>query len=328
MKRLARSLFLVVVLLVAPLLVIGVLVAEPGCVANMHSTANVDPELLRKHVVAFSETYYPRSFTHAENLDRCAAYIGEAFRDAGGTVTTQEYEVLRRTYRNVIGRFGPATGAVVVVGAHYDAFGSTPGADDNASGVAGLIELARLLGRGPPAGAVELVAYANEEPPFFTTPDMGSVRHARSLRERGAEVRLAIVLEMIGFFSDQPRSQRYPVAVLKLFYPGRGNFIGVVGRPKDRRDVRLVHELMARSSDLDVRSAAVPRSLPGVDFSDHRSYWEEGYPAVMVTDTAFYRNPHYHTEEDRADTLDYTRMAKVVIGVYEAVKGISSGTSE
>jgi Zn-dependent M28 family amino/carboxypeptidase len=198
----------------------------------------------------------------------------------------------------------------VVVGAHYDAAGPYPGADDNASGVAGLLELAALLGKSDLSGTVELVAYPLEESPFFRTSQMGSAIHANALRQEG----------VVGYVTDADNTQQFPSALLSLFYPARGNFIAVVGKIGQGWLVRRVKKAMAQASSLPVYSLTAPRFLPGVDFSDHVNYWQAGYPAVMITDTAFYRNPHYHTGADTADTLDYQRMAQVVAGVYAAVK--------
>lgn len=279
---------------------------------------SIDPARLEAHVRALVG-FVPRDETHPENLDRAAAYIRDQLREAGGAVEDQAFEIRGATYRNVIAHFGPATRERIVVGAHYDAAGPFPGADDNASGVAALIELARLLGRAPPALHVELVAFTLEEPPHFTSPAMGSAVHARSLKARGIAVRAMIALEMLGYFTDAPGSQEYPLPILKLFYPSRGNFIGVVGRLGQGALVRRVAKAMRRATPLPVRSISAPTSLHGVDFSDHRSYWEAGYKAVMITDTAFYRNPNYHTESDTPETLDYGRMARVVEGVWAAV---------
>ncbi len=242
-----------------------------------------------------------------------------SLREAGGKVEDQAFQVRRITYRNVLAHFGPATRERIVVGAHYDAAGPFPGADDNASGVAALIELARLLGETPPSIHAELVAYTLEEPPHFTSPAMGSAVHARSLKARGIAVRAMIALEMLGYFTDAPGSQAYPLPIFKLFYPSRGNFIGVVGKLGQGALVRRVAKAMRRAAPLPVHSISAPTSLQGVDFSDHRSYWKVGYEAVMITDTAFYRNPNYHTEFDTPETLDYGRMARVVEGVRAAV---------
>lgn len=234
-------------------------------------------------------------------------------------MSEQEVSFERRTYRNVVASFWPETLDRIVVGAHYDAYGPFPGADDNASGVAGLLGLAPLLRSWPLATRVDLVAFALEEPPAFGSPGMGSAVHAAALRAAGIPLRAMICLEMIGCFSDRPGSQTFPVSFLRAFYPGRGNFIAVVGRPREMALVRQIKGSMSSASDLPVRSINAPRRLLGVDLSDHASFWDAGYPAVMITDTAFYRNERYHTERDTPETLDYVRMAKVIQGVFRAV---------
>ncbi|MBI4061055.1 MAG: M28 family peptidase, partial [Elusimicrobia bacterium] len=194
--------------------------------------------------------------------------------------------------------------------------------DDNASGAAGLLELARLLGKDAPAAPTELVAYSTEEPPYFATADMGSARHARALKARGAVIRAMISLEMIGTFSDEPGSQAYPSPLLALYYPSRADFIAVVGDLRNAGLARRVKKAM-RAGGLPVYSINAPAFIPGIDYSDHASYWREGYPAVMISDTAFYRNPRYHTSRDTADRLDYRRMAQVVSGAFAAVRDLA-----
>jgi hypothetical protein len=269
------------------LLVVGWLLTQSTFRSNDSSTATADPQRLRAHVVALSETFHPRDWRSLENLDKCAAYIAGHFEEAGAEVEEQVLEVQGREYRNIIGRFGIGRGNRLVVGAHYDAHDSTPGADDNASGVAAMLELARLLGSDPPGREVELVAYTLEEPPFYQTEHMGSVHHARALADSGAEVTGVIVLEMVGCFSEEPGSQSYPSPLLHLFYPGRGNFVAVVGRWDQGDWIRRVKGAMVGTTALPIRSLRAPASVPGVDFSDHRSYWPHEIPAVMITDTAF-----------------------------------------
>src|SRR5215471_18093776 len=179
----------------------------------------VDPERLRKHVSALSETFAPRDYTHVENLDRAADYIEREFREAGAEITEQVFIVDSQRYRNIIARFGPETKERIVVGAHYDVCGPYPGADDNASGIAGLIELAHLVSKQNLATRVELVAYTLEEPPFFRTEQMGSAVHAASLADAQVKLRAMLCLEMIGYFTDQPGSQQYPLPELKALYP-------------------------------------------------------------------------------------------------------------
>jgi Zn-dependent M28 family amino/carboxypeptidase len=290
-------------------------VTQPGVRALHSPPAEADVAALERHVRMLAETLHPRSFDHA-NLDAAATYIRDRLEDHGTSPQSQAFEVHGRTFRNIIARFGPESGALLVIGAHYDSCGDTPGADDNASGVAALIELARLLAATPPPHPVELVAYTLEEPPYFRTDDMGSRRHARALREQGRDVRLMISLEMIGYFRDERGSQRYPLGALKLLYPGEGNFIALVGAHRDFGAMRRVKGLFKGAADLPAVSINAPAFVQGVDFSDHASYWLYGMPAIMVTDTAFLRNPNYHAVTDTAETLDYARMAKVVRGAY------------
>lgn len=291
-------------------------VTQPGVLAITSPPARVDVATLERHVRTLSREFHPRSAAHPFNLDAAADYVIAELRLAGATPHVQTFEVAGREYRNVIARFGPDSGPVLVIGAHYDAWNGTPGADDNASGVAGLLELARLLSATPPTRPVELVAFTLEEPPFFRTEDMGSMRHARSLRGEGREVRLMLSLEMIGYFRDEPGSQRYPTRALKLLYPERGDFIALVGAYRDFGEMRRVKGLFKGAAGLRAVSINAPAFVQGVDFSDHASYWRHGMPAIMVTDTAFQRNPNYHGTGDTPETLDYERMAQVVQGVF------------
>ena len=320
-QRGVRTRMLLIALLFLGLLVAGwALVTQPvprgkGGAAK----TSVEPARLEAHVRMLSRTLSPRDDEHPQNLDRVAAYIRKEFERARGRVTEQPFPVNGRTYRNVIAWFGPDTKERIVVGAHYDAAGPYPGADDNASGVAGLIELAHLLGRTSLPRRVELVAFTLEEPPYFATDRMGSAVHAASLKRQGVPVRAMFCLEMIGYFTDAPGSQGFPAPALKPFYPSRGNFITVAGNTGQGALARRVKKVMRGASSLPVYSINAPASLSGIDFSDHRNYWEAGYPAVMITDTAFYRNKNYHTPQDTPETLDYRRMAMVVQGVYAAV---------
>jgi peptidase M28-like protein len=291
--------------------------------AQPNSVRTIDPVRLEAHVRKLSVELSPRDITHLENLDRAASYIAGELTQAGGAISEQGYRVENRSYRNVIARFGPDTPERIVIGAHYDACGPVPGADDNASGVAGLIELARMLGAQQPAMRVDLVAYSTEEPPYFGTTGMGSSVHALSLQKENVRVRAMLSLEMIGYFSDVRGSQQFPAGVLSAFYPSTGNFIGVVGRVSDGLLARRVKSAMSAAAPLPVYSISAPSVIPGVDFSDQLNYWHAGYEAVMITDTAFYRNLNYHTAQDTPEKLDYKRMAMVVEGVYAAVTDLS-----
>ena len=293
-------------------------ISQPTFRENQTSTVSVNPEKLSSHVATISQTFYPRDWNNVENLNECANYIAMHFTNAGAIVESQVFRVQGRNYRNVIGRFASGKGSKVIVGAHYDAYGTMPGADDNASGVAALIELAYLLGKNPPDKEIELVGYVLEEPPFFRTEFMGSAIHARSIADQS--IAGVIVFEMVGYFSDERGSQKYPSILLRLFYPSRGNFLAVVGRWDQGEWVKKIKIGMKGASSLPIYSIRAPTIVPGIDFSDHMNYWPYGFPALMVTDTAFYRNMAYHTEDDEMNQLDYKRMSEVVIAVFEAIK--------
>jgi Zn-dependent M28 family amino/carboxypeptidase len=292
--------------------------------AKAETATAADAALLRRHVDALVSTG-PRDIDNPQGLDRAAEYIAEALREHTADVSMQPFAARGAAYRNVIARFGSRDSERIVVGAHYDTAGPLPGADDNASGVAGLLELARLLAAEPPPIPVELVAFSLEESPAFATGEMGSAVHAASLAAAGARVRIMIALEMIGYFTDEPRSQRFPAPGLGLVYPDTGNFIAVVGKLGQRAAVKRVRDAMRAATPLGVESINAPRSLPGIDLSDHRNYWDRGWDAVMVTDTAMFRNPNYHEAGDTPDTLDYARMAQVVTGVHAAVRAFANG---
>lgn len=317
------------------------IVVQPGVTPQPSSPPVADIARLRADVRHLSAALYPRSYDQVESLDRSAQFILAELRRSGGRVSEQPVDAEGVRYRNLVARYGPEQGALLVIGAHYDSDGDaqraarnggeatpathTPGADDNASGTAALLELARLLGRHPPARPVELVAYTLEEPPYFRTEHMGSAWHARALKAAGQPVELMLSLEMVGYFSDEPGSQHYPVSGMEALYSDRGDFILVAGHLGDFALTRQVKARMAGAGDLPVHSINAPALLQGIDFSDHLNYWREGYPALMVTDTAFLRNPHYHRAEDTWETLDYQRLGKVVQAVFALTRGTAVG---
>ena len=281
----------------------------------------VDKERMFKDVEVLTSVVPPRNVAHMTSLNSIAEHIRLQFEEAGGRISVQDYKAWGDTYKNVICSFGPEEGERIIVGSHYDVAGDQPGADDNASGVAGILETARLIhSLGPDLKyRVDIVAYSLEEPPSFRTEFMGSRVHARSLADLGVRVKAMICLEMIGYYDNKKGSQAYPAFFLSWFYPSRGDFIAVVSKWGCGHLVRHMKKYMKKGSDIDVYSLTGPRIIPGLDFSDHMSYWLHGYPAVMITDTAFNRNPNYHQSSDTIETLDFDRMAKVIQGVYWAV---------
>lgn len=283
------------------------------------------PERLYSHVDFLTKI---RPFRHNENsgsLNKAAAYIKKYFQEFGLQIQTQEFIVEGQTYQNILASYGDPSLPRVVIGAHYDVCGDQPGADDNASAVAGLIELARMVSQKKPEldYHIEFAAYSLEEPPHFYTENMGSYVHAKSLRDQNAEVKLMIALEMIGYFSEEKDSQEYPSPLLKAIYPGRGDFIAIVGRMSDKKLIDKTKKAMVQNSKIPVEALAAPETLTGVDFSDHLNFWLHGYHALMITDTAFYRNPNYHEITDTIETLNFDKMTEVVRGVYGAIIGFS-----
>jgi hypothetical protein len=262
-----------------------------------------------------------RSYRDHDRMRRAADYIAEQFVSFGYTVVRQPFLFRGATYYNLVAEL---TGAelpddILVVGAHYDTVGTTPGADDNASGVAGLLELARTLAGTRLAKTVRFVAFALEEPPAYRTRNMGSYHYARALHEKKEHVTGMICLEMIGYFCDQRGCQRYPIPFMNLKFPKTGNFISLVGNIRSKRFTRMVAEEFRKAVDLPAVVLNAPAIVIGIDFSDHWSFGKFGYPALMVTDTAFYRNPHYHAPSDLPRFLDYGRMAKVTAGLSAAI---------
>lgn len=280
------------------------------------------PSYLR-HVVTFlaGDIGY-RSYRDTDRLERAAFFIERELTSFGYQVKKQPFDFGGRTYHNLIaelrGTADPAS--LLVIGAHYDTVRTTPGADDNASGVAGLLALARELAGKPLAKTVRFVAFALEEPPVYRSRHMGSYHYAASLAERGEPVEGMICLEMIGYFCDQEGCQQYPLPFMNLKFPKKGDYIALVGNLSSRQFTERTAGSFRRATDLPVITLNAPAIVIGIDFSDHWSFGKFGYPALMVTDTAFYRNRNYHAPTDLPETLDYARMAKVVQGLKGAVE--------
>jgi hypothetical protein len=274
---------------------------------------------LRAHVGFLASLDPPRSSRNPGSLEKARDYIEQKLSGMGLSPSRQEFVAGGDVFANVLAVVNPQHSRILVVGAHYDVCGDTPGADDNASAVAGLLELARIISQRKDSldFQVQFAVYANEEPPYFGTELMGSWIHAKSLRDQSADVRLMICLEMIGFFTEEKGSQRYPSFLLKPFYPSRGNFIAAVSDFGSRGFLGPLRNALKRR--LPCRTLAGPRKLPGLAFSDHRNFWKAGYRAVMITDTAFFRNPNYHQATDTPQTLDYGKMAAAVAGLADYI---------
>lgn len=272
-----------------------------------------------------SSTIGERSIARPGSLGATTEYLRSSLRQAGYTSIENTYSVAGHEVRNVevsVAGSDKSSGTIIV-GAHYDSVAETVGANDNASGVAAALELARLLQGSKPRRTVRFVFFVNEEPPYFQTDSMGSLVYARELRHEGVSVSAMISLETIGFYSDVSGSQKYP-PVLGLFYPSRGDFIGFVGNPESRDLVRRSIRKFRESTPFPSEGIAAPADWPGIGWSDHWSFWQEKYPAIMITDTALFRYPYYHTSLDTADKIDFKRMARVVEGVRRVVESLAN----
>jgi Zn-dependent M28 family amino/carboxypeptidase len=264
-------------------------------------------EKIRKHVQTLAGTIGERHLGRPEALARAAAYIREQL---GGTGD----ENIEREQRG-------STHDVLVIGAHYDTVPGTPGANDNGSGVAALLALAEAMRDDTPRLTIRWVAFLNEEPPYFQTERMGSYIYAEACRKRADNIAGMLSLETIGYYSDQPSSQTYPFPAQG--YPDRGNFLGFVSDYSSESLLTRAADAFRRGCDIPAETLAAPATIPGISWSDHWSFWQFGYPAIMVTDTAPWRYPHYHRATDTPDKLDYVRLAEAAKGLLHAIRTIA-----
>ncbi len=280
------------------------------------ASIEVSADELKNTTAAFLAVTPNRNFAHPHALKKCADHIESRFKKAGIETARQPFVVNGAEYENICGRIGRA-GKKILIGAHYDAAAATPGADDNASGIAGLIELAKILKTHEKDLNYEIIlaAYTLEEPPHFRTVNMGSFIHAKSLHDAGCRLELMISLEMLGYFSDAPDSQSYPSKEMKAAYPAKGNFIAGIGTLKEKDRLISLKQSFQKHTKLGCEIVPAGAGFEGIDFSDHLNYWKFDYKAIMITDTAFLRNKNYHQPSDTIETLDFKRMADVVKGL-------------
>ncbi len=275
------------------------------------------PEKLSATVTALAVEIGPRDLynNNRARLRRTEAYITARLRKAGYKVEFQEYLSSGVKVKNIIA-VKPGAAApkeIIIVGAHYDTF-NNPGADDDASGIAGLLELAEYAAPGKYGRTIKFTAFVNEEPPFFREAGMGSVVYAKAAAARKENIKAALILEMTGYYTEASVSQRYP-PLIGPFFPGRGNFIAQVSNFSSRALARRADAAFKAASSLPIETVSLPTFVEGIDYSDHASFWAAGYPAVMFTDTSFYRNPNYHKRSDLPPTLNYTYMAAFLDGM-------------
>jgi hypothetical protein len=265
---------------------------------------------------------HPHNYIAYAELQKVTADLEAKMMAISPNFEVQEYAIAAQKFHNLIleipGETKPEE--IIVVGAHYDSVVGAPGANDNGSGVAAVLALARMFAQKPIARTLRFVAFANEEPPFFWTEDMGSLVYAKRCKAREEDIVGMLSLETMGYYSDEPGSQQYPLGLLDHVYPIQGNFISFVGNLNSTQWVRKVIGLFRKSAQFPSEGAILPGSVAGVGWSDHWSFWQMGYPALMVTDTAPFRYPYYHTHEDTPDKIDYERFARVVLGLKKVIE--------
>lgn len=282
-------------------------------------------ERLYKDVEFLTEISPPRNYLNLDSLQKVVDYIKKEFEEMGVSSVAQKWMARKNEYTNLIASYEPLKSKRLIVGAHYDVAGDQPGADDNASAVAGLLETARMVFKNKPAldYGIDFVAYCLEEPPFFGSELMGSYVHAKSLNDNKVDVIGMICYEMIGYFSDEPNSQDYPSPDLAALYPDVANFIIVVGIDEYQEFNAKVHRLMAKDSGIDVQVIHFPNPDGLAGLSDQRNYWTFGYQALMINDTSFIRNPNYHKKSDTIETLDFEKMTEVINSSYKAIVNLN-----
>jgi Zn-dependent M28 family amino/carboxypeptidase len=275
----------------------------------------VRDELL-DHVHTLAGKIGERHVHRPKALADAADYIGQQFAATGYAPRSQAYSTHSTTVRNIEAERSGSSREILLIGAHYDSVPGCPGANDNASGVAAVLAISRLLAHDSAPCTIRFVAFVNEEPPFFMTDSMGSVVYARRCRAKDEKIAGMFSLETIGYYSNERGSQQYPgPALFHRLYPDTGNFIGFVANISSRHLMREAGREFRRVAKFPSEGAAAPADIPGVGWSDHWSFWQEGYPAVMITDTAPYRYPHYHQATDTPDKLSYDALARVVVGL-------------
>ncbi len=264
-----------------------------------------------------------RNMSRYPQLNAAADFIENSFSRAGLHPRRDTYELSGRACHNIDAEIPGVRPQIIIIGAHYDSVFGCPGANDNGSGVAALLALARRFAGKPTGQTLRFVAFANEEPPYFQTEQMGSFVYAGRCKARGDQISAMISLETIGYFSDAPHSQTYPVLGLSAFYPTTGNFIGFVGNTGSRALLRRAIALFRQQEKLPSEGAALPSFISGVGWSDQWAFWQHGYSGIMITDTAPFRYPHYHEVTDTSDKLDYDRFALVVSGMERVIEELA-----
>jgi Zn-dependent M28 family amino/carboxypeptidase len=281
-------------------------------------------EELRANVQKLAGEIGERNMWHYAQLNAAADFIEDSFSRVGLHTRRDSYQTGGQPCHNIEAEITGNRPEIIVIGAHYDSVFGSPGANDNGTGVAATLALARRFASAKPKQTLRFVAFVNEEPPYFLSGEMGSQVYARRCKERGDNISGMISLETIGYFSDAPNSQTYPSPGLGLFYPKVGNFIGFVSNVTSRALLRRVIAVFRKQAKIPSEAASLPAFIPGVSWSDQWSFWQQSYPAIMVTDTAPFRYPYYHSSNDTPDKLDYDRFTLVVSGMEKVIQELAN----
>lgn len=271
---------------------------------------------LKRDIEILSQKIGIRNYQNYQNLLAAKEYLTKELTTAGYRVKNLDYSIENKTYTNLEVEIPGTTRAeeILVIGAHYDSAFTSPGANDNGTGAAAVLALAREFVNSKPMRTLRFVGFTNEEPPYFRTDNMGSLVYARQAKQRGDKIVGMFSLETLGYYSDRANSQQYPPP-LNLLYPNRGNFLGFVGNIESRELLRNTIRSFRAQAKFPSEGAALPNALSGVGRSDLWSFWQQGYQAVMITDTAAFRYPHYHTLDDTVDKIDFEKLARVASGI-------------
>lgn len=327
-REITRRIYAVLVLFVGGLAIWLVMIRMPGKsfrgpAAPLTTGQQTLRDELARDVQKLAGEIGERNVSHYRELSAAADFIAQSFAQAGLRPERFGYDVSGRLCENIEAGIAGKAEEIVVLGAHYDSVTGSPGANDNGSGVAALLALARRFAGKQPGRTLRFVAFANEEPGYFQTEQMGSWVYANRCRARGERIAAMISLETIGYFSDEPGSQKYPLPGLGLLYPTTGNFIAFVANTKSRTLLRKALAGFRQFASLPSEGAALPGGVPGVGWSDHWAFWQHDYPAFMITDTAPFRYPHYHARSDTPDQLNYEKMARLVSGLEPVVANLA-----
>ena len=279
---------------------------------------------LKRDIQKIADEIGVRNVSQYENLNAAKTFLETALTEAGYEVKLQEYQINNKSYYNLeVERLGTEKpNEIVLIGGHYDSAFTSPGANDNGTGAVATLELARIFAQKSTKRTVRFVEFTNEEPPFFWTEDMGSLVYAQRSRQNQENIVAMLSLETIGYFSDTVGSQKYPFPI-NLFYPNQGNFIAFIGNLNSGSLVRQAIKSFRRHAQFPSEGVSLPSGIPGVGWSDQWAFWEQGYQGIMITDTAPYRYPYYHTEEDTPDQIDFDKLTRVVAGLAKVISDLA-----